>query len=190
MTAPLRGKVARILNSRDMAINIGSRGGVAAGMRFDVIDASGQDIQDPDTGELLGSVERSKVRVEISRVQERFSVASTYRQERVNVGGTGLTGIDSPISQFFMPAKWETRYETLKTEEGTGEDLHERDSYVRVGDPVVQVLDEAGDSTARSAPEALVPSQLGRGVTNRASPSHDRLAPLEHAQFSPTEYRL
>ena len=135
MTSPIRGKVARILNSREIVINVGVQGGVAIGMRFDVMDTAGENIADPDTGELLGSVECKKVRVEISRVQEKLSVASTYKKRNVNVGGSmGLA------SRMFMPAKWVAKYETLKTEEQTWEDLHETDSYVKVGDPVVQVL--------------------------------------------------
>ena len=47
-----------------MVINVGSNNGVVVGMRFDVMDTKGQDVQDPDTGELLGSIERPKVRVE------------------------------------------------------------------------------------------------------------------------------
>ena len=38
-----------------------------------------------------------------------------------------------------MPKKV-TKYETLKTEEKTWEHLDEEDSYVKVGDPVIQVL--------------------------------------------------
>ncbi len=38
-----------------------------------------------------------------------------------------------------MPPKWVTKYETLKTEEKTWEDLDEEASYVKVGDPVIQV---------------------------------------------------
>ena len=159
MTKPIRGKVARILNSRDMVINVGSGSGVVVGMRFDVMDARGEDVEDPDTGEVLGSVERSKVRVEISRVQERLSIASTYRKETVNVGGVGIGSTYSPMSQLFMPARWETRYETLKTEEKTWEDLDEEDSYVKVGDPVVQVLRDS-DAAARSESEAVDESSL------------------------------
>ena len=48
MTEPIRGKVARILNSREMVINVGSDSGVAVGMRFEVMDAKGEDILDPD----------------------------------------------------------------------------------------------------------------------------------------------
>ena len=135
MTSPIRGRVARILNSRELVINVGAQGGVSIGMRFDVIDTAGENIADPDTGEQLGSVERQKVRVKISKVQEKLSVASTYKKRDVNVGGSmGL------VSQMFMPAKWVTKYETLKTEEQTWEELHEMDSYVKIGDPVVQVL--------------------------------------------------
>ena len=35
---PLRGKVARILNSRELVINIGEQEGVEIGMLFDVLD--------------------------------------------------------------------------------------------------------------------------------------------------------
>ena len=142
MTEPIRGKVARILNSREMVINVGAHNGVTVGMRFVVMDAKGEDIRDPDTGKLLGSLERPKVEVEVAKVQERLSVASTYKQESVNVGGAGIGAAIgmSPFSEILMPAKWETRYETLKTEEKTWEDLEEEDSYVKTGDPVVQVM--------------------------------------------------
>ena len=154
MTEPIRGKVARILNSREMIINIGSDSGVAVGMRFAVMDTRGEDILDPDTGELLGSVERPKVRVEISRLQERLSVAATYKKGVVNVGGSGIgTGV-SQLAQLFMPPRWETIYETLKTEEKTWEDLDEKDSYVKIGDSVVQVL-KGADAQEESAPEPV-----------------------------------
>ena len=158
MTEPIRGKVARILNSREMAINVGGDGGVTVGMRFDVMDQKGEDIRDPDTSELLGSVERPKVRVEISNVQKRLSVASTYKQEKVNVGGAGglaFAGEAARFSRLFLPAKWETRYETLKTEEKTWEDLDEEYSYVKTGDPVVQVMD-AADAPEESEQETTV----------------------------------
>ena len=139
MTEPVRGKVARILNSREIVINVGSNSGITVGMRFEVMDPKGEDVLDPDTRELLGSVERPKVRVKICKVQEHLSVASTYKTETVNVGGSGL-GSDVSLAGLFMPAKWETKHETLKTEENTWDDLNEEESYVKTGDPVVQVL--------------------------------------------------
>ncbi len=156
MTEPIRGRVARILNSREMVINVGSSSGVTVGMRFEVMDQKGEDVRDPGTGELLGSVERPKVRVEVSKVKERLSVASTYKKETVNVGGAGL-GVGREVARMFLPPKWETRYETLKTEEKTWEDLDEEDSYVKTGDPVVQMPDGTRaleESAAESADEA------------------------------------
>jgi hypothetical protein len=134
----IRGKVARVLNSRELALNIGSQNGVRKGMIFDVIDPKGEDIVDPDTGGILGSLERPKVRVKVISVQDKLSVASTYKKERVNIGGVGIG--TSAISQLFIqPPEYVTQYETLKTEEKTWEDISEEESYVKCGDPVVQV---------------------------------------------------
>jgi hypothetical protein len=134
----IRGKVARVLNSRELALNIGSQNGVRKGMLFDVIDPKGEDIVDPDTGGILGSLERPKVRVKVISVQDKLSVASTYKKERVNIGGVGIG--TSAISQLFIqPPEYVTQYETLKTEEKTWEDISEEESYVKCGDPVVQV---------------------------------------------------
>lgn len=134
----IRGKVARVLNSREVAFNVGKNNRVEVGMYFDILDPKGESIEDPDTGESLGSINRPKVRVKVTKVQENLSVASTYRTKRINVGGVGP--LLSDFSNVFMPPKWETRYETLKTKEKTWEDLDEVESYVKAGDPVVQAV--------------------------------------------------
>ena len=131
----LRGKVARILSSREVAINIGSTSGVEVGMKFDIMSDKGVDIRDPDTDEVLGSIERPKVRITISHVEERISIASTYKRTHVNIGGTDP--LMSSFSRAFSPPKWVERIERLKTSERTWED--ESQSYVKTGDPVVQV---------------------------------------------------
>ena len=138
----IRGKVARILNSRELALNIGLAHGVKLDMLFDVLDVSEQ-ILEPDTGEIIGSIYRPKVRVKIVAVQEKLSVASTYKSKRVNIGGRG--SILNAWSSVLDPPRWIREYETLKTAEATWEDLDEKDSYVATGDPVVQVLNDADD---------------------------------------------
>ena len=141
MTDPLRGKVARILDTRNLVINLGETHGVIAGMYFDVLDPKGDDIKDPDSGEVLGSIERPKVRVQVVKTEERLSVASTFRKKTVNVGGRGGFAVGG-LAEMFLPPKHVTKYETLKTTEKTWEDLEESESYVKTGDPVVQVLEE------------------------------------------------
>jgi len=140
---PIRGKVAQILNSRDLALNIGEENGVTLGMIFDIVDPKGDQVRDPDTGEVLGSLDRPKVRVRISAVHPRLSVASTYKSRKVNVGGVGAVGGLAGIGDFsrlFRPPEIVVKYETLKTTEKTWETLDESHSYVKIGDPVVQVM--------------------------------------------------
>ena len=141
-TKLIRGKIARILSTREVALNIGEQNGVALGMLFDIVSEAGLDIRDPDTDRELGSVELPKVRIKVTRVYDKLSVASTYRTKRVNVGGrnAGLS-----IHSLFQPPKWETRYETLEWDESferSSEDLGEHGSYISIGNPVVQVLDD------------------------------------------------
>ena len=136
MAELIRGKVARVLNSREVALNVGASHGVVEGMQFDVLDPELQNIMDPDTDEVIGSVNRPKVRIRVSIIQDRFCVAHAFRRKRVNIGGRGFL-LDKSM---FEPPKWVTRVESLKTSEKTWEDLSEEDSYVKTGDPVVQVL--------------------------------------------------
>lgn len=157
---PLRGKVARILDSRNLVINIGYQKGVTLGMYFDVMDPKGEDIRDPDTHEILGSLERPKLRVRITDVQEKLSVASTYKKKKINVGGQGASiYLATTLAQHLMPPKWVTNYETLKTNEQTWEDLSEEESFVKTGDPVVQVTtqidecEEEAESNNNNQPE-------------------------------------
>ena len=139
----IRGKVAQIINSREVALNVGSDHGVELNMLFDILTQKGFDIKDPDTNEILGSVERLKARVKVAMVRPRLCVASTYRTRRVNVGGVGL-GLGR--SGLFEPPKWETRTETLKTNENVWDELSEEESYISTGDPVVQVFEDDGQS--------------------------------------------
>ena len=138
MTKPIRGKVARVLNAREIAINVGTAKGVTVGMYFDVMDTY-DEIKDPDTGEVLGALERPKVRVKTIYIDEKLAVATTYRKERVNLDNVLAPG---PFTRALMQGSTTTRYETLsKTEEAKGP-IKEEDSYVKVGDPVVQVIEE------------------------------------------------
>ena len=143
MTEPIRGKIARVLNTREIALNVGTAQGVTRGMRFDVMDTNEMDITDPDTGKVLGSLERPKIRVEIIHVQEELSVAQTP-ETSVNVGGTRT--YLGPFARSLMPPNWVTKYETLKkTAKNTKEELDEEDSRVKTGDPIVQVR-ETGEA--------------------------------------------
>src|SRR5579859_7607169 len=109
---PIEGRVAKVLSTREIVINKGTADGVEVGMIFNVLSPAGEDIRDPETGEILGSVARPKVPVQVSSVQDRLCVAKTYRSTSVNVGGMGITArADIGIARLFQPAKWVKHYE-------------------------------------------------------------------------------
>ncbi len=132
----INGHVAKVLNSRQLAINKGRENGVKVGMVFTVFDQKGENIKDPITGENLGSVKRPKVSVKVIEVEAKLSVAETYKNERINVGGSGMGLVG--VAKMFEPPKYVDKFETLKTNEQTWEDLDESQSYVKSGDPIEQ----------------------------------------------------
>ena len=94
------------------------------------------EIFDPDTGAILGSVEQAKTQVKVERACDKFSVAATCRSKEVNIAGKGLLGFG------FSPPKWEIHCETLKEKgsfQASFENLDEESSFVDIGGPVVQV---------------------------------------------------
>ena len=136
LVEPIRGKVARVLSTREVALNIGAVDGVRIGTIFKILSSKGSEITDPDTGEIIGSVDLEKTSVKVMSVQDKVSVASTFRAHRVNVGGTGIG-----LPNIFQPPKWENQVETLKAEENAMEELPEEESFVKTGDSVVQVIE-------------------------------------------------
>ena len=137
---PIHGKIARVIDPRKIALNVGKEDGVESEMEFDILSSVGLPIRDPDTGEQLGFVDLPKARVKISSVYDKFSVAVTFRTQRVNVGGIGVVGA---LGTLFEPPKWEDRPETLKikeTDDDTDVESDEESNFVSIGDRVVQVL--------------------------------------------------
>jgi hypothetical protein len=134
----LQGKVAQLLNERELVINIGESDGVRAGMKFKILAESPVEIFDPETDELLGTVDREKVRVQAVEVQKEFSICSTYRTLYVG-GGPFYYGL--PITDPTAPPQEVP--ETLKAE---GSEylppLSERESYVKRGDRVIELTKE------------------------------------------------
>jgi len=133
----ITGQVAQVLNSRELVINRGSEHGVTEGMTFEVIAPESENILDPTTNDILGSVDRPKVVVRVVQVEPKLAVARTFRSRRRNVGGTSALKL---FERMYQPPRYITEYDTLKTSERTWEDLPESESFVKIGDPVRQSL--------------------------------------------------
>ena len=131
MTEPLKGRVAAVLNTRELAINIGSQAGVLIGMKFRVLEPE-ESVCDPDTQEIIGYVQREKIRVKVVELQEKLAVGRTYETYPT-------VGIDFRPALFGPP---QTHVRTLASDDALSRSLSSESSFVKAGDPVIQVLDE------------------------------------------------
>ena len=126
--SPLEGKVAAILNEREIAINLGKTAGVEPDMKFAVLWE--KEVKDPDTGEVLGNAAGEKIRVKAVSVQDKITIARTYEI---------VSGLRIPIPLLFEME----RVRTLKYDPRYAfGDLDESQSYVKVGDNVRQIVEE------------------------------------------------
>ena len=158
MSNQIKGRVVKILNEREIAIDVGTDHGVSDGMFFDVLEPR-QSIYDSFTKTELGSLQRPKVRVRINHVQERFAVAATFRSRRVNRGGLDQIGAWASL---LLPTDWVEQHETLRAKEhkhGLWNELDEADSLVKRGDPVVQVMAEREGSSEEVEQDQSVDQQ-------------------------------
>ena len=126
----IEGKVAKVLNKRELVINRGADYGVKSGMIFEVIEESEQFL-DPDTNEPLGGIIRPKVRVIVSDVQPRFSIARTYETYQVS----------EPSSMFSLDLRKITKVKTISeyTDDFSDTAYERAQSFVKIGDKVVQM---------------------------------------------------
>ena len=132
------GAVAAILNLHELVINRGSKAGVAKGQKYAVLNKNAVAIKDPETGESLGTVDVAKVLVEVIRVKTNLAVCRTYIEKQSK-------GILS-AADLFAPSR--RIRETLRAaDKPTVAELAESASYVSVGDPIVQVLNDDEYST-------------------------------------------
>lgn len=127
----IQGKVAGVFNERELTINIGSEHGAKAGMVFRVLADKPVDVVDPESGDLLGVVDREKVRVKASEVHARFSICKTFRTRTLGGGLFALRSLTEPPRE--VP-------ETLRADDSAYyPPLSEQESYVKKGDRVVEI---------------------------------------------------
>jgi hypothetical protein len=169
MAELIRGQVARVLNTRELLINRGSADGVRPGMRFAVLDPQSENVKDPETGDVLGSIFRPKVSVEVKQVEPRLCLAATYRKTRVNIGGSGSFALPT-LAGLFEPPNFVDRYETFESSDQTWEELPESQSFVKIGDPVTQIVEAQAESGLTGAQLGGEPDQVAKPVSTARRP--------------------
>ena len=146
---PIEAKVAQVTSERDLAINRGSSAGVTVGMRFKILRSEPSEVRDPDTDEVLGSVEVVKVEVEVISVQESLAVCRTFKKVPIP-GRPARAGMASPFvalsdNIFGDPGTPDSeRYQTLRRDESfVVNELDPEGSFIKRGDRAVQILKRA-----------------------------------------------
>jgi hypothetical protein len=134
-TKPIEGRVAQILNERELVINIGSNVGVNPGMKFRVLSGSPLVIRDPQTNEVIDTIDREKVQVEAREVRPRITICRTFRSW--TTAGLDLTGVRSALN-ILAPAR--VISETLRAEDASlPPPLTPEESYVKINDRVILI---------------------------------------------------
>jgi len=77
MASLIEGKVAQILSENCVILNVGAQAGVKTGMAF-VVLARGDEVKDPETGEVLGRWEVPKGYLRVTHVQERLATCEGF----------------------------------------------------------------------------------------------------------------
>jgi hypothetical protein len=122
MTEPIEGSVASIEDEYTLIINRGSEHGVEPGMIFAVMADGGDEIIDPENGDVIGERPREKLRIKVSEVHPKFSYAATFRT--------------------YTPAKVE--YPTFSSSLGLLGPAYDIPGITRAGENALKQLSESG----------------------------------------------
>ena len=130
----VEGRVAAILNARELVINIGLNKAVEPGQTFAVLAETPIQVKDPGSGAVLDEIDREKIRVKAHEVRDMITICRTYRMK----GG----GFNLGFSKSLVEAFAASQPETLRADDAEIlPPLPEEESYVKINDRVVAVDD-------------------------------------------------
>lgn len=109
-------RIVKIIDDTAIVINAGKNNSINVGDEFQILGKNGEQVSDPDTGELLGEIELIKGIVIARQVYSKMTICSTetkslmpnilsynslmYEEERLNVDSTQISGglySDEPV---------------------------------------------------------------------------------------------
>jgi len=81
MAQTIEGKIAKILSDTLVIVNLGAMHGIRLGTIFTIL-AEGDEVTDPDSGEVLGNWEVPKGHVVVTNVQDRLCTCEAYEKQK------------------------------------------------------------------------------------------------------------
>lgn len=142
MVDTVTGKVAKVLNDREVVLNKGRLEGIEEGDYIGIVDSQEFGIKDPENNNDLGDIVRFKVSLRVTQISDHLSIASTYKVSKVNVGGNFNFG----SLRAFQAAEWVDRVERLSYEEDSALPIDPEDSRIQVSDVFWVVDKDVADS--------------------------------------------
>lgn len=118
-------KIVKIPDDKTLVINAGVQDGVKVGDRFRIV-GGGEDVYDPDTKELLGTLGTTKATVSVVDVQERLCVCQDTSMSVFSSAVTAGLAKSFPKTMNIDP-------DSLSTSSNA------EDEMIRVGDKAVHI---------------------------------------------------
>ena len=116
------GKIIKILDEYNLVINLGAKN-VEVGDKVLVYEKASEVI-DPDTNEILGTIDLVKAKLRVTEVFEKFSICYTDEKETNNMFSN------------ILPIFGTTTYFPLKVNDFQNERLILKDEIISIGDPI------------------------------------------------------
>jgi len=77
-------KIVKILDEYNVVINAGINQDLKQGDQFQILDKEGSDVIDPDTQEIIGTLDLIKATVEVAELHEKMCICSSQSSIKMN----------------------------------------------------------------------------------------------------------
>lgn len=128
VASAVEGKVAEVLNDREVVINRGKDHGVKMGARFKLMETLR--IKDPDTKNVIGEITREKLRVKVVQLEQSLSIASTYETYET-------AGVDPTLAFLGGPQIRTVEVRRIRTTDDISDAV-----FVEIGDIAIELTDD------------------------------------------------
>lgn len=128
-------RIAKIIDETTFIITGGISDGIKEGDKFQIVGQVGEEIKDPETGEVLGTLDSVKGTIVATTLYAKMTIA---RSETFKVGGTINSALLAP-SYNLNDLFGHTEHKTLSVDPSQitgGLDTYSDDNPIQVGDVV------------------------------------------------------
>ena len=106
VTEPEEMLVAQLVTDSELVLNAGQNMGLSVGQVVAILDPTTRDVHDPKTGRLIGSIDREKCRVRVTKVTEVLSLARLYPPRNRGISATALVLTGGTASERLTSSAW------------------------------------------------------------------------------------